>query len=79
MLNFLKYTAYVLVLIGALNWGLVGIFGFDLVAAIFGEMTAFSRIIYSLVGISAIITALTMHHCDCIEIQDEDNYGKCRL
>ena len=79
MLNFLKYTAYVLVLIGALNWGLVGIFGFDLVAAIFGEMTAFSRIIYSLVGISAIVTALTMHHCDCIEIKDEDNYGKCRL
>ena len=68
-----------LAIIGCLNWGLVGIFGFDLVATIFGEMTAFSRIIYSLVGISAIITALTMHHCDCIEIQDEDNYGKCRL
>ena len=48
MLNFLKYTAYVLVLIGALNWGLVGIFGFDLVAAIFGDMTVFTRIIFIL-------------------------------
>ena len=79
MLNFLKYTAYVLVLIGALNWGLVGIFGFDLVAAIFGEMTAFTRIIYSLVGISAIVTALTMHHCECIEPNEDNNYGRCRL
>ena len=79
MLNFLKYTSYVLVLIGALNWGLVGIFGFDLVAAIFGEMSAFSRIIYSLVGISAIITALTMHHCDCIETKEDENYRKCSI
>ena len=79
MLNFLKYTAYVLVLIGALNWGLVGIFGFDLVAAIFGEMSAFSRIIYTLVGISAIITAITMHHCDCIETKEDENYRKCSI
>ena len=79
MLNFLKYTAYVLVLIGALNWGLVGIFGFDLVAAIFGDMTVFSRIIYTLVGISAIVTALTMHHCDCIETTKDENYRRCSL
>ena len=78
-MNFIKNTAYVLVLIGALNWGLVGIFGFDLVAAIFGDMTVFSRIIYSLVGISAIVTALTMHHCDCIEIKEDDNYRRCNL
>ena len=61
MFNFLKYTAYVLVLIGALNWGLVGLFGFDLVAAVFGDMSVLSRIIYSIIGISAIATALTMH------------------
>ncbi len=53
---FLRIIAYVLVLIGAINWGLIGIFGFDLVAAIFGEMSVFSRIVYSLVGISALIT-----------------------
>ena len=79
MLNFLKYTAYALVIIGAINWGLVGLFGFDLVAAIFGEMSLLSRIIYTLVGISGIVTALTMHHCECIENDDVDNYGKCGL
>jgi uncharacterized membrane protein YuzA (DUF378 family) len=44
----------VLLIIGGLNWGLVGLFGFDLVAAIFGEMSAFSRIVYCLVGLSAL-------------------------
>ena len=78
-MNFLRNTAYVLVLIGALNWGLVGLFGFDLVAAIFGDMTVMSRIIYSLVGISAIITALTIHHCERIEDRECDEYGRCSL
>ena len=78
-MNFLKYTAYVLVIIGALNWGLVGIFGFDLVAAIFGEMTVLSRIIYSLVGVSGIITALTMHQCETIEQRECDEYGRCNF
>ena len=46
--------ASVLLVIGGLNWGLVGIFGFDLVAAIFGPMGAISRIVYILVGVSAL-------------------------
>lgn len=79
MFNFLKYTAYVLVLIGALNWGLVGLFGFDLVAAVFGDMSVLSRIIYSIIGISAIATALTMHQCDRIERVECDEYGRCGL
>ena len=62
-MNFLKYTAYVLVIIGALNWGLVGLFGFDLVAAIFGEMTTITRIVYDIVGISAIIFVITCYIC----------------
>ena len=78
-MNFLRYTAYVLVLIGALNWGLVGIFGFDLVAAIFGDMTILTRIIYSLVGVSAIIAALSMPHCERIEERECDEYGRCGL
>ena len=44
----------VLLIVGGLNWGLVGLFGFDLVAALFGEMSALSRIVYSLVGLSAL-------------------------
>lgn len=51
----LKIIAYILVIIGAINWGLVGFFGFDLVASLFGEMSTISRIIYGVVGVSAII------------------------
>lgn len=51
----LKIIAYILVIIGAINWGLIGFFGFDLVAAIFGEMTLLTRIVYDIVGISALI------------------------
>ena len=43
-----------LVIVGGLNWGLVGLFDFDLVAAIFGEMSALSRVVYVLVGASAL-------------------------
>ena len=45
-----------LVIVGALNWLLIGLFKFDLVASLFGNLSAFSRIIYSLVGISGIIS-----------------------
>jgi len=50
----IDWVALGLVVVGGLNWGLVGIFGFDLVAGIFGEMSVFSRILYTLVGISAV-------------------------
>jgi uncharacterized membrane protein YuzA (DUF378 family) len=43
-----------LVIVGGLNWGLVGLLNFDLVAAIFGEMSMLSRIVYILVGLSAL-------------------------
>ena len=52
----LDIIALVLVIIGAVNWGLIGIFGFDLVAAIFGQMSMLSRIVYTLVGISGLWT-----------------------
>ena len=55
----LRIIAYVLVIIGAINWGLIGFFGFDLVASIFGEMTFLTRLIYDLVGISALILLFT--------------------
>lgn len=44
-----------LTIIGAINWGLIGVFDFDLVATIFGDGTTLSRIIYSLVGIAGLI------------------------
>jgi len=52
----LDWIALILLVIGGLNWGLVGLFGFDLVAAIFGNMTLLSRIVYVLVGLSALYT-----------------------
>jgi len=53
-LSSLDVVAIILVIVGGLNWALVGIFNFDLVAAIFGDMSVVSRIVYILVGISAI-------------------------
>ena len=53
-MRILNTITLVLLIVGGLNWGLVGLFGFDLVAAIFGEMSALSRIVYTLVGASAL-------------------------
>ena len=55
-MKLLYNIALTLVIIGALNWLLIGLFSFDLVASIFGTMSILSRIIYTLVGISGIIT-----------------------
>lgn len=46
--------ALILIIIGAINWGLIGIFNFNLVDTLFGTMSVLSRIIYTLVGISGL-------------------------
>lgn len=56
MMKVLYYIALTLVIIGAINWLLIGLFSFDLVATLFGTMSVMSRIIYSLVGISGLIS-----------------------
>ena len=53
-LKTIDMVAFGLLLIGGLNWGLYGILGLDVVAAIFGSMSLLSRIVYTLVGIAAI-------------------------
>jgi len=50
-------VALILVIIGALNWGLVGLFDFNLVASIFGAGSVLSRIIYVLVAVAGIVIA----------------------
>jgi uncharacterized membrane protein YuzA (DUF378 family) len=51
----------ILLVVGGLNWLLVGLFDFDLVAAIFGDMSGLSRLVYVVVGLSAItVLALSM-------------------
>lgn len=57
-LSSIDWIALILVIIGGLNWLLVGAFQFDLVSAILGDMSGISRIVYVLVGLSAIWTLL---------------------
>jgi hypothetical protein len=47
----MDYTALTIAIIGAVNWGLIGFFRFDLVAFLFGNMTLLSRIVYAVVGL----------------------------
>jgi uncharacterized protein len=54
----IKWIAWVLVVIGALNWGLIGFFGFNLVTAIFGVGSMLSSIVYSVVGLSAVVLVI---------------------
>jgi len=55
-LNAFDWVALVLVVIGGVNWGLIGVLNLDLVSTLFGAMTMLSRVIYILVGISALYT-----------------------
>ena len=50
----LDYTVLTIVLIGAINWGLIGFFDFDLVSTLFGQMSIITRIIYAVVGIGGL-------------------------
>lgn len=56
----IKWVAMILMVIGALNWGFVGFFNFDLVATLFGSGTTLSMIIYDLVGLSAVYAIFWM-------------------
>ena len=57
-MKIIKIIAIILIIVGGLNWGLVGLFSFDLVAAIFGAMSVISRVVYTLVGLAAVYIAL---------------------
>lgn len=60
-LSTIDWIALILVLVGGLNWGLVGLFGFDLVATLFGPMSLLARVVYIVVGLSTIyIAAISM-------------------
>jgi uncharacterized protein len=60
-LNIIDWVALVLVIVGGLNWGLVGAFKFNLVDSIFGVESALARIVYVLVGLSAIYLVYTAY------------------
>lgn len=56
--NPIKMVFILLLVVGGLNWGLVGLLDFDLVAILFGDMSLISRVVYSLVGVSAVAVAI---------------------
>lgn len=61
----LQKICLVVTIIGAINWGLIGLLDFNLVAAIFGDASMLSRIIYSLVGITGLINiGLLFNHIE---------------
>ena len=59
-LNTIDWIALILLIVGGLNWGLVGFFSFDLVGALFGMMSILSRLIYILVGLSGLYLLLNL-------------------
>ena len=54
-MEILQKVCLILTIIGAINWGLIGLLDFNLVSFLFGEMSMLSRIVYSLVGIAGLI------------------------
>lgn len=64
MEKFFDMLAYFLVIVGALNWGLVGAFDFNLVETIFG-MGMFTKVTYIVVGLAAVYAAFTMFYKGC--------------
>jgi len=61
----LQKACLVVTIIGAINWGLIGLLDFDLVAYLFGEMSMLSRTIYTLVGITGLINiGLLFNHIE---------------
>ncbi|PIZ01036.1 DUF378 domain-containing protein [bacterium (Candidatus Howlettbacteria) CG_4_10_14_0_8_um_filter_40_9] len=58
-MNPLEWIAFILVIIGALNWGLIGVLEVDLVKLVLGDMTLLSRAVYTLVGISGIYLVIS--------------------
>ncbi len=59
-LTILDKTVFILVVIGGLNWLLVGLFSWNLVSFIFGDMSALSRVVYDLVGLAALYMIVMM-------------------
>lgn len=76
----LQRIALALTIIGAINWGLIGFFQFDLVAAIFGGQDSFlSRVIYSLVGLSGLVCLTLLFKqweaTDAVKESNRSNYS----
>jgi len=63
-ISIIDWIAYILVVIGGINCGLIGFFSWDLIAAIFGDMSSVSRIIYALIGLAGLYVLVKLFS-DC--------------
>lgn len=63
-MKWLHVIAFILVIVGALNWGLIGLFNFDLVNTLLGSAPSMQKIVYILVGVSAVYL-LVIHRNEC--------------
>lgn len=57
-MNIVQKSCLFFTIVGAINWGLIGLFNFDLVATLFGPMTVAARVIYTIVGIAGIVNIM---------------------
>lgn len=63
-MKYLHYVAFILVVVGAINWGLMALMGLNLVMAVFGSWPMVEQVVYLLVGVSGVYLLLT-HSGDC--------------
>jgi len=59
-MNFWNWLTMILLVVGGINWGLMGFFQYNLIGAIFGEVSAFTRFIYALVGLAALYEVIVL-------------------
>lgn len=59
-MNAADYTAWVLIVVGGLNWGLVGVFDYNLVDSLFGVDSTLSNVVYALVGLAAVYSLVSV-------------------
>lgn len=69
-MNWITKTCLLLMAVGGLNWGLVGLFNFDLVAFLFGQMTILSRVVYILVGLATIWAIIDYFYSPKIMVEE---------
>lgn len=72
----LRFVVLLLLVIGGLNWGLYGFFQYDLVADLFGNFSAFSRIIYGIVGIAGLLGIVGLF-CSCRSCDSSNGNSSC--
>lgn len=59
-LNAFDWIAFIVLIIGGVNWGMISLFNIDLVSSLFGVMTTFTRVVYGLVGLSALYSGYAL-------------------